>query len=445
MSALVTDCISPTESSCSGRKYAFPAGVRGWLHLDEGQALEELARDKLVLEIGTFAGLSTLCMARTARRIHTVDWHRGDAGTERYVGKLWTLPELAANVGKYDPDGKVVVHAGGADEVMGLMQTAQFDMAFIDGAHDYESVLRDINHALRLVKPGGILAFHDSFDEGVRAALRQLYPDTEPLGRAQSLSWYRHPLDAPINPWARVYVAVPAYGPIPPQTAASVYWGVRSDTCTVADWAFRMEGGSLLALTFNRHLCMALNQRQKRGWTHFCLHHADIECEHGWLDTMVEEMECVGADILAATMAIKDERGLTSCGKQEMSTGNVKRFTMKEIMELPVTFDAKAAGCKEGECLAVNTGVMLIDLRKPWLEEFEGFTIRDQITRTEDGKRVPLCMPEDWGLSLHAAKVGLRVFSTRVIRTTHHGGYGYRNDTCWGTWETEQGDQIPVE
>jgi predicted O-methyltransferase YrrM len=36
-----------------------------------------------------------------------------------------------------------------------------YDLAFIDAAHDYESVSADAERAIGLLAPGGLLAFHD--------------------------------------------------------------------------------------------------------------------------------------------------------------------------------------------------------------------------------------------------------------------------------------------
>ena len=42
-----------------------------------------------------------------------------------------------------------------------LEQGAQFDAAFIDGDHSYLACNFDLWHALRLVRPGGVIAAHD--------------------------------------------------------------------------------------------------------------------------------------------------------------------------------------------------------------------------------------------------------------------------------------------
>lgn len=50
------------------------------------------------------------------------------------------------------------------------------DFIFIDGAHDYESVLKDTENALSILRPGGVILWHDySICHGVTACLNDLY------------------------------------------------------------------------------------------------------------------------------------------------------------------------------------------------------------------------------------------------------------------------------
>jgi hypothetical protein len=50
------------------------------------------------------------------------------------------------------------------------------DMVFIDGAHDYESVKRDITNWKARLAPGGLLCGHDRNQNGVLRALREMLP-----------------------------------------------------------------------------------------------------------------------------------------------------------------------------------------------------------------------------------------------------------------------------
>lgn len=113
----------------------------------EALILAELAAGKRVLEIGTGLGVSTVAMAQTAKFVVSVD----------------TAPWVRQSVGL---GGKGMVVAS-IDEV-----TGPFDMAFIDGLHDFESVSKDIEDAILLVKPGGVIVFHDMGQSGVAEAVK---------------------------------------------------------------------------------------------------------------------------------------------------------------------------------------------------------------------------------------------------------------------------------
>lgn len=146
-----------TESHCYKRKTspvpdAFPREIPGWLTPNEGKALAELARGKRVLEIGSYCGLSTVCMARTATHVTAMDYFDG-RGTPQPGD---TLPEFHKNIERYGLSGKVVaVHPD--DE----LPKSDYDVVFIDGAHEYEAVAADVDKAIRALATAGLLAFHD--------------------------------------------------------------------------------------------------------------------------------------------------------------------------------------------------------------------------------------------------------------------------------------------
>lgn len=124
----------------------------------EGETLAELAADKVVLELGAWQGYSTVCMAQTARSLTSVDWHHGD----EHAGHTSTLVPYLQNLQRYGLLQHVNVVVGRFENVLPLLQTGGFDLVFVDGQHDYESVSFDGGHALRLLRPeGGTIAFHD--------------------------------------------------------------------------------------------------------------------------------------------------------------------------------------------------------------------------------------------------------------------------------------------
>lgn len=146
----------------------------GWLTGAEQECLTELARDKDVLEVGTFLGRSTIIMARVARSILTVDPHTGSPeisealrGTQlgRLViqpdGSFDSLPGFIEYLHHYGLRDKVGVVVAPFEAVAPFLRTASFGVAFVDGDHSYEHALADGWTARRLVKPWGKVVFHD--------------------------------------------------------------------------------------------------------------------------------------------------------------------------------------------------------------------------------------------------------------------------------------------
>lgn len=125
----------------------------------EAYALAALARGKSVLELGAHYGFSTVVLASVAERVLSVDWHQGDP----HAGSGYTLEIFRGNVERYGLEGRVCEFIGlFEDELPRLAQQGvQVDGAFLDGHHSAESVARDLELTLPLVRPGGFVAFHD--------------------------------------------------------------------------------------------------------------------------------------------------------------------------------------------------------------------------------------------------------------------------------------------
>ncbi|MDD2850973.1 MAG: class I SAM-dependent methyltransferase [Desulfuromonadaceae bacterium] len=69
---------------------------------------------------------------------------------------------------------------GTSSQFAPLLPSEFFDMVFVDGAHDYENVFFDINLALRIIKPSGLICGHDYHSDGldvVRAVDELIYKD----------------------------------------------------------------------------------------------------------------------------------------------------------------------------------------------------------------------------------------------------------------------------
>ena len=160
--------------------FQFPYDVDGWLSYSEGRALFDLAAGKDVLEIGSYCGRSTCCIGQSARSVVCVDPFDGRAtGAEQN-----TLDAFLENIGRYGVMGKVTSHVGTSGEVLPNLPRGSADLVFIDGAHDAASVWADTLLALEVLRPDGLLTFHDyrpfagfhdgRDDPGVRDAVNEL-------------------------------------------------------------------------------------------------------------------------------------------------------------------------------------------------------------------------------------------------------------------------------
>lgn len=134
----------------------FPHFAAGWLTEDEGIELAKLADGKSVLEIGSYCGRSTICLAQKAKHVHAVDTFDG-RGTPS-EGDTFNL--FRRNLIRYGVDKTVTVLRGTSSEILPNMPRV-FDLVFIDGSHDYESVNEDIELSLSVLRPNGVIAFHD--------------------------------------------------------------------------------------------------------------------------------------------------------------------------------------------------------------------------------------------------------------------------------------------
>lgn len=198
---------------------------------------------------------------------------------------------------------------------------------------------------------------------------------------------------------------------------------------------FQIDALSALCFSFNRLFADALNRR-KDGITHFALMHDDIVPENWWLDKLYEEMKEHDADLIASVVALKDERGLSSTAIDENVSGydshwRPRRLTMTEVFnDFPPTFTHPK--------LLLNTGLMLLDITKPWADELH-FEFHDRIIKNKEGMFQAEFAPEDWNFSRLVREKGGKIFATRAIKCNHHESStrAYHNHFPWGTMTTD--------
>lgn len=162
---------------------ALARAARGFMPDDEGLALYRAgltAPSGPLLEIGTYCGKSALYLGAAAREkgtvLFTVDHHRGSEenqpGWEHHdptvvdprVGKMDTLPFARATIHDAGLEGTVVMVVGPSVTVAAHWRTP-LALCFVDGGHGADVVRADYEAWAPWVAPGGLLVFHDVFED----------------------------------------------------------------------------------------------------------------------------------------------------------------------------------------------------------------------------------------------------------------------------------------
>lgn len=204
---------------------------------------------------------------------------------------------------------------------------------------------------------------------------------------------------------------------------------------------YQVTMSSLLAFNFNTIWSHALNMKKEGKLDYFIMLHADIGPDPEWVTKLVKEMEETKADVISVVSPIKNHQGFTSTGLADPSNRwRVRRLTMREIYACDKsTFNAADLGHPD-KVLCINTGLMIIDFRKPWVDKIH-FRIDDKIVKNDDGVWDRLVVPEDWNFSFDLHEMGCKVLATKKVEISHFGNSHWTNT---GPWGTEEKDTIVV-
>ena len=158
--------------------------AEGFMPDDEGLALHAAGLDGAtvgpLLEIGTYCGKSAIYLGAAARErgtvVFTVDHHRGSeenqAGWEHHdtqlvdprTGRMDTLPCFRRTMEEAGLEDVVVAVIADSPTVARHWGTP-LGLCFIDGGHAYDVALADYEAWAPFVAPGGLLVFHDVFED----------------------------------------------------------------------------------------------------------------------------------------------------------------------------------------------------------------------------------------------------------------------------------------
>jgi predicted O-methyltransferase YrrM len=161
--------------------------VPGWFEPDEGKKLQELAKDKICVEVGSFKGRSASCMGAVAKEVHCVDYFRTNVGNGQSQEDHYTvLDEFNKNTKGY----VIRIHIGSSLHACEEFSPESVDLVFIDALHTYKGVICDIFCWWDILKMGGVFCFHDyGFGfHGVTEAVNKVFGavDEIPIG---SFAW----------------------------------------------------------------------------------------------------------------------------------------------------------------------------------------------------------------------------------------------------------------
>ena len=143
--------------------------IQGWMHLDELKWLHETAKKMdSIVEIGSWKGRSTYALLSGCKgEVYAVDPFPGDPFPPNPGS---TYGEFIKNVGGFS---NLNIFKGTSEAAAADGLPPQVDMVFIDGAHDYGSVLKDLK--LWTPRARRLICGHDLSDSwpGVEKALSE--------------------------------------------------------------------------------------------------------------------------------------------------------------------------------------------------------------------------------------------------------------------------------
>jgi len=125
-----------------------------------------LSPNSVIVEIGSFKGRSTACMALgslNSTKIFAIDTFAGNKrdfteGVQFEGGNFYqTFENNMRKLGVFKKISPII----GLSSKIGLKWKTPIDMLFVDGSHIYEDVKMDFQLFFPWVKPGGLIVFHD--------------------------------------------------------------------------------------------------------------------------------------------------------------------------------------------------------------------------------------------------------------------------------------------
>jgi len=163
---LITQRFNPEWYQCK-----MNAQFLGWLELiatianipyQEGENTPLRQQGMKMIEIGSYMGESTALFAMSGMfgEIHAIDPHDGveDFNVKHFHTWETVADEFKINTRHWD---HIKHYKDYSYNVIDQFEDGEYDVIYIDGAHDYDSVLQDIELYYPKIKSGGLICGHD--------------------------------------------------------------------------------------------------------------------------------------------------------------------------------------------------------------------------------------------------------------------------------------------
>jgi predicted O-methyltransferase YrrM len=163
-------------------------GISKQIQDSQYEVLEDLVRlathpNMSVVEIGSWSGSSAVIIGSVVQRVfgklYCIDWYKGDESNDGYLkatAEKFDIPAIfKRNIEYFKLTNTVELKIMSSEEASLLFEDNTLHLVFIDGSHNYTSVLNDINLWYPKLITNYIICGHDYNMDGVKKAVNEKF------------------------------------------------------------------------------------------------------------------------------------------------------------------------------------------------------------------------------------------------------------------------------